>query len=55
MDFGGHAEKSRQEINNWVEKQTNGKITNLLSPGNIHSLTKLILVNAIYFKGENIC
>ncbi len=37
-------------INQWVEKQTNDKIQNLLGPGTVTPLTRLILTNAIYFK-----
>ncbi len=39
-------------INNWVENKTNNLIEDLISPGAISpTLTKLILTNAIYFKG----
>ena len=51
MNFA-QAEKSRAAINQWVEKQTNKKIKNLIAPGVIGPLTKLVLVNAIYFKGD---
>ena len=51
MDFG-QAEQSRTAINEWVEEQTNKKIQDLISPGSISALTKLVLVNAIYFKGD---
>ena len=51
MDFG-QAEQSRTAINQWVEEQTNQKIQKLLPPGSIGDWTKLILVNAIYFKGD---
>ncbi|XP_072365610.1 leukocyte elastase inhibitor-like [Scyliorhinus torazame] len=41
-----------KEINAWVENKTEGTIQNLLSADSITSLTKLVLVNAIYFKGN---
>lgn len=50
VDFEKAAEQARQEINQWVEKQTNGKIKDLLGPDAIKPLTRLILTNAIYFK-----
>ncbi|KAJ8276868.1 hypothetical protein GJAV_G00068820 [Gymnothorax javanicus] len=52
MDFIGAAEESRKRINQWAEEQTNGKIKDLLMPGTISQMTKLTLVNAIYFKGN---
>ncbi|XP_040287807.1 leukocyte elastase inhibitor-like [Bufo bufo] len=52
VDFLQAAETSRTLINNWVEKQTDGKIKDILAPGSIDSLTKMVLVNAIYFKGN---
>ncbi|KAM3929453.1 leukocyte elastase inhibitor-like [Leptodactylus fuscus] len=52
MDFQQNAENSRKLINTWVEGQTNDKIKDILPPDSIDSLTKLVLVNAIYFKGN---
>ncbi|KFV58403.1 heterochromatin-associated protein MENT [Gavia stellata] len=52
VNFKTAPEQSRKEINAWVEKQTEGKIKNLLSPRDVVNATKLILVNAIYFKAE---
>ena len=40
------------EINKWVESQTNEKIKDLLPSGAINELTKMVLVDAIYFKGN---
>ncbi|MCL5281324.1 MAG: serpin family protein [Planctomycetes bacterium] len=51
VDFVQAAEKARQTINAWVEKQTNGKIKDLIGPGLLDSMTRLVLTNAVYFKG----
>ncbi|NXB76596.1 SPB9 protein, partial [Donacobius atricapilla] len=52
MDFMHAWEDSRKQINGWVEERTEGKIQNLLAEGILNSLTRLVLVNAIYFKGN---
>lgn len=39
-------------INDWASKNTNGKIPKVLEPGDITPLVKLVLTNAIYFKGD---
>ncbi|XP_057896973.1 serpin B6-like [Melospiza georgiana] len=52
MDFLHAWEDSRKQINGWVEERTEGKIQNLLAEGTLNSLTRLVLVNAIYFKGN---
>jgi serpin B len=39
-------------INHWVTAQTHGRITNLLSPGDVTQLTRLVLVNAIYLNAK---
>jgi len=52
LDFGSEAEKSRTIINTWVEDQTNQKIKDLIPPGILDASTAMVLVNAIYFKGE---
>jgi serpin B len=50
--FENQPEAARQAINSAVEEQTAGKITNLLAPGLISTLTRLILVNAVYLKAR---
>ncbi|NWX02338.1 PAI2 inhibitor, partial [Caloenas nicobarica] len=52
VDFVGAADEIRREINSRVEQQTEGKIQNMLPPGSVDSLTKLVLINAFYFKGN---
>ncbi|KAJ8276870.1 hypothetical protein GJAV_G00068840 [Gymnothorax javanicus] len=52
LDFIGATEESRKQINQWVEGQTEGKIKDLLKPGAVSDMTRLALVNAIYFKGS---
>jgi serpin B len=52
VDFANAAEDARQSINNWVSKETEGKIKDIIPSGGIDSLTRLILANAIYFKAS---
>ncbi|EHB08566.1 Serpin B4 [Heterocephalus glaber] len=52
VDFVNASEESQKKINTWVEKQTHDKIKEIFPNGSLHSDTKLILVNAIYFKGD---
>jgi len=49
-DFKKHTEKSRKEINNWVSKITEEKIPELIQPGILNPLTRMVLVNAVYLK-----
>ncbi len=49
LDFANAPEKSRITINDWVSEQTEGKIKDLIPPGVINALTRLVLTNAIYF------
>lgn len=51
LDFINQTEESRLTINGWVEDQTNNKIKNLIPEGFIGPTTRLVLTNAIYFKG----
>jgi serpin B len=50
VDFKSAPDSVRATINQWVEKQTNNKIQNLLGPGTVMPISRLILTNAIYFK-----
>ncbi|XP_007105168.1 plasminogen activator inhibitor 2 isoform X1 [Physeter macrocephalus] len=52
VDFLECAEDARKKINSWVKTQTKGKIPNLLPEGSIDAETKMVLVNAVYFKGN---
>ncbi len=54
VDFIHNPERERQRINQWVEDQTEKKIKELLpkSPPVITGNTRLVLTNAIYFKGN---
>lgn len=39
-------------INAWVESQTHDRIKDLIAPGDLGPATRLVLTNAIYFKGD---
>ncbi|KAL0895786.1 hypothetical protein ABMA27_011831 [Loxostege sticticalis] len=50
VDFNAAA-AAASLINKWVEAKTNNRIKDLISPDSLDGLTRLVLVNAIYFKG----
>ena len=52
VDFKRESEAARLRINNWVKTKTNDKIKDLLEKGTVTSDTRLVLANAIYFKGN---
>ena len=52
VDFITATEDARQTINAWVEKETKDKIKNLIGERVLTPLTRLVLTNAIYFKGN---
>ena len=39
------------QVNSWVEKVTSGRIKDILPSGSVDNTTKLVLANALYFKG----
>ncbi|NLB86009.1 MAG: serpin family protein [Bacteroidales bacterium] len=45
-------EKARNEINKWVEENTNNKIKELIDENSLDDMTRLVLLNAIYFKAD---
>lgn len=51
LDFA-KSEQATKTINAWVEEHTKEKIKNLIPSGTIDNFTRLILTNAIYFKGN---
>jgi serpin B len=50
VDFS-NPETARQAINLWVAAQTNEKIKELIPQGVLNELTRLVITNAVYFKG----
>ena len=52
VDFKADTKAARKMINDWVADQTKDKIKDLLPPGALDPLTRLVLTNAIYFKGS---
>lgn len=50
VDFQAAAEAARGEINRWVSGNTANKIDELLKPGSVGPLTRLVLTNAVYMK-----
>jgi len=52
VDFIRNTEGARLTINRWVEEKTQEKIKDLLAKGVLNRLTRLVLTNAIYFKGN---
>ena len=49
-DFRRAADQARQEINQFIADQTEGKISDLLGPGVVDASTRLVLASAVYLK-----
>ncbi|KAH1177823.1 hypothetical protein KIL84_011525 [Mauremys mutica] len=52
VDFLNAAEETRNQINLWVETFTKGKIKDLFAKDTLSDASVLVLVNAVYFKGQ---
>lgn len=52
LDFESAPDASRATVNQWVASQTDGKIPELFPAGSIDPSTRLVLANAIVFKGS---
>ena len=52
VDFAGHPDSARGQINAAVAAETDGQITNLLAPHTITSSTRFVLTDAVYLKGD---
>lgn len=50
VDFRTAADGTRQRINGWVAEETRGRIADLIPPGGVDGLTRLVLVNALFLK-----
>ena len=51
LNYEREAEPARARINQWVDDKTRHKIAEIIGPGVLNALTRMVLVNAIYFKG----
>lgn len=51
LDFADGA-AAAQTINGWVAKQTQSQITDLIAPAALTAATRLVLTNAVYFRGD---
>ncbi|PIU20702.1 MAG: hypothetical protein COT18_00870, partial [Elusimicrobia bacterium CG08_land_8_20_14_0_20_59_10] len=51
-NFRTASSKSAGEINSWVRKKTGGRISGLFESASMTPLTRLVLANAVYFKGK---
>ncbi|CAH9147196.1 unnamed protein product [Cuscuta epithymum] len=51
VDFQHRAIEVANQVNSWVEKETGGLIKEILPAGAVDNTTRLILANALYFKG----
>ena len=52
VDFKSEPDAQRERINAWVADRTHDRIQDLMPEGSVDPLTRLVLVNAIYFKAQ---
>jgi serpin B len=52
LDFANEPGPARATINRWVEERTRSRIRDLMPPESVTARTRLVLTNAIYFKGK---
>ncbi|TVU46130.1 hypothetical protein EJB05_05648, partial [Eragrostis curvula] len=52
VDFQKKAAQVAGQVNSWVEKLTSGLIKEVLPPSSVDQSTRLVLGNALYFKGS---
>ena len=52
VDYRGDPDEAARRINAWVEEKTREKIKDLIAPGSLSPAVRLVLANAIYFKGK---
>jgi serpin B len=52
VDFAAAKAEAIHKINSWTSKQTKEKIPEIIGDKDVDELTRLVLVNAIYFKGS---
>lgn len=51
VDFLHEPNEAREKVNAWAKEETNGRIEDLLPEGSIDASTRMVLSNALYFKG----
>lgn len=51
VDFQNKAVEVTKEVNAWADKETNGLIKEIVPSNSVDASTRLILANAVYFKG----
>ena len=52
LDFLRDSEAARLTINEWASRETHGRINDVIPPGVFNPMTRLVLTNAVYFKGK---